>query len=72
MPPFLQLHALAATRGDGLRPELRMLFERLSEEPQAASNVAAALNLYLREVIDLSSCTPPMRSPFGVLLQYHR
>jgi hypothetical protein len=55
MPPFLQLHALAATRGDGLRPELRMLFERLAEVPEGASNVGAALNLYLINAIDLSS-----------------
>jgi hypothetical protein len=31
MLPFLSLHALAATRGDGLRPELLALFERLAE-----------------------------------------
>lgn len=43
MLPFLQLHALAATRGDGLRPELRVLFERLAEASQAASNVAIAV-----------------------------
>jgi hypothetical protein len=28
MPPFLHFHALAAPRGDGLRPELLALFER--------------------------------------------
>ncbi|WP_233886799.1 hypothetical protein [Paraburkholderia flagellata] len=28
MLPFLSLHALAAQRGDGLRPELKALFER--------------------------------------------
>ena len=43
MPPFLQLHALAATRGDGLRPELRVLFERQAKALQAASNVAVAI-----------------------------
>ena len=46
--PFLSLHALAAARGDGLRPELLALFKRLAEasveadcspspEPQQAS-----------------------------------
>jgi hypothetical protein len=53
MPPFLQLHALAATRGDGLRLELRILFERLAEAPAAASN----LNLpgcHLADLIDFS------------------
>jgi len=29
MPPFLNLHAIARP-GDGLRPELRALFERLA------------------------------------------
>lgn len=33
MPPFLSLHAFAASRGEGLRPELRMLFERLAADP---------------------------------------
>ena len=28
MIPFLAMHALAALRGDGLRPELLALFER--------------------------------------------
>ena len=28
--PFLSLHALAATRGDGLRPEFVDLFKRLA------------------------------------------
>jgi hypothetical protein len=30
MPPFLNLHAIAAARGDGLRPEFQALFERLA------------------------------------------
>ena len=33
MPPFLSLHAIAARRGDGLRPELRALLERLAARP---------------------------------------
>ena len=34
--PFLLLHAIAAARGDGLRPELLALFKRLAEErPEA-------------------------------------
>lgn len=28
MSPFLSFHTLAAQRGDGLRPELKALFER--------------------------------------------
>jgi hypothetical protein len=34
MPPFLSLHAFAAKRGEGLRPELRALFERLATAPR--------------------------------------
>ena len=30
LPPFLSLHSIAATRGDGLRPELLALFKRLA------------------------------------------
>jgi hypothetical protein len=33
MSLFLNLHAIAAKRGDGLRPELRALFERLTTSP---------------------------------------
>lgn len=43
MLPFLQLHALASTRDDGLRPELRILFQRLAEGLKAASIVAMAI-----------------------------
>jgi hypothetical protein len=34
MPPFLHFHALAAPRGDGLRPELLALFERHAAAPK--------------------------------------
>ncbi len=33
MTSFLNFHALAATRGEGLRPELRALFERVAAAP---------------------------------------
>jgi hypothetical protein len=33
MPPFLSLDAVAAKRSEGLRPELRALFERLAAAP---------------------------------------
>lgn len=33
MSLFLNLHAIAAKRGDGLRPELRALFERVATSP---------------------------------------
>lgn len=36
MTSLLNFHALAATRGDGLRPELRVLFERVAAAPRSA------------------------------------
>jgi hypothetical protein len=64
MLPFLQLHALAATRGDGLRPELRVLLERLAEAPQAASNIAVTIadDQPLMDVIGFSSEMAPDRN----------
>lgn len=41
MPPFLSLHALAARRGDGLRPELLALFERLAAASGSSRPVPA-------------------------------
>jgi hypothetical protein len=38
MTAFLYFHALAAARGEGLRPELQLLFERAAMAP--FSNVA--------------------------------
>jgi hypothetical protein len=32
---FLNFHAFATTRGDGLRPELRALFERIAADPRS-------------------------------------
>jgi hypothetical protein len=65
MLPFLCLHALAATRGDGLRPELRILFERLAEASEGASNVAIADDRHLVHVIGFSSSTASAREIFG-------
>jgi hypothetical protein len=56
MPPFLQLHALAAARGDGLRSELRFSFERLAKAWEATSN-AAVLDYHLANIIDYSPIT---------------
>jgi hypothetical protein len=39
MPPFLSLDAFAAMRGEGLRPELRALFERLAAAPSHDATV---------------------------------
>jgi hypothetical protein len=35
MTSFLNFHAFAAARGDGLRPELRALFERCAAAPRS-------------------------------------
>src|SRR5712672_4472461 len=35
MTSFLNFHAFATTRGDGLRPELRALFERIAAAPRS-------------------------------------
>jgi hypothetical protein len=39
MTSFLNFDAFAATRGEGLRPELRALFERVSTAPRCALTV---------------------------------
>jgi hypothetical protein len=62
MLPFLQFHALAATRGDGLRPELCVLLERLAEVPEAASSVAVC-DCHVAGLIEYSPLTMPVRDP---------
>jgi hypothetical protein len=39
MTTFLKFHAFATTRGDGLRPELRALFERTAAAPRSELTV---------------------------------
>ena len=39
MTSFLKFHAFATTRGDGLRPELRALFERTATAPRSELTV---------------------------------
>jgi hypothetical protein len=67
MLPFLQLHALAAPRGDGLRPELRVLLERLAGASQAASKVATAIadDQPLMDIIGFSSEMASDRDTFA-------
>lgn len=51
---FLQFHAIAAARGDGLRPELKGLFEKLavsSFETDMARSEAEDRAEPLREVV---------------------
>jgi hypothetical protein len=64
MPPFLQFHALAAIRGDGLRRELCILLERLAEVPGAASSVAVC-DCDLADLIEYSPLTMSVRDPAG-------
>jgi hypothetical protein len=55
--PFLAMHALAAPRGDGLRPELLALFERL----EAASNprlVAAVSDQHRADAAETANPRP--------------
>ena len=39
MTSFLKFHAFATTRGEGLRPELRALFERTAAAPRSELTV---------------------------------
>ena len=39
MTSFLKFHAFATTHGDGLRPELRALFERTAAAPRSELTV---------------------------------
>ncbi len=41
MPPFRKFHSIAALCGDGLRPELQALFERLAVDPRTELFVRA-------------------------------
>jgi hypothetical protein len=67
MQRFLKLHALAATRGDGLRPELRKLLERLAEAQKAPPNVAIIDDCHPAYAIASSSRMTPTRGAFGEL-----
>jgi hypothetical protein len=71
MSAFLNFHSLAAPRGDGLRPELRALLERLSAVPQP-DLVKIELDRHLTDVMtrlasrqpsDEDSATPKTRFP---------
>jgi hypothetical protein len=58
MIPFLAMHALAAPRGDGLRPELLALFER----HEAASNphrVVAVFDQHRADAADAAEAANP-------------
>ena len=59
MPPFLHFHALAAPRGDGLRPELLALFERHS----AARKPDLTMTELDRHLADAVARSGPHRTP---------
>jgi hypothetical protein len=63
MLPLLSLHALAAQRGDGLRPELKALFERRA---RLATSLAATIEPVeqesLSQVTDAADDVPARES----------
>jgi hypothetical protein len=59
MLPFLSLHALAAQRGDGLRPKLLALFERHAGlETGLAAVIEPDETEPLNQVVDVVSKEP--------------
>jgi hypothetical protein len=59
MTAFLNFHAFAAARGEGLHPKLRLLFERIAASP--ASDVAIGTSGFLQSGPDPASETAPDR-----------
>ena len=67
MTSFLNFHAFATTRGDGLRPELRALFERTAAAPRSELTVRddGMIQSGPNPVSELSQCLhTPSRSSF--------
>jgi hypothetical protein len=60
MTAFLNFHALAAARGEGLDPKLRLLFERAATSP--GSDVAVRHDGFLQSGPDPASETVPERN----------
>jgi hypothetical protein len=58
MTSFLNFHAFAATRGEGLHPKLRLLFERAASP---AADVAVGTKGLLQSGPDPASETAPDR-----------
>ena len=62
--PSLSFHALAAARGDGLRPELRAMLERLAKGDACDITIRADGLLQagpdpLKEIVNRSQCDEP-------------
>jgi hypothetical protein len=67
MTSFLNFHAFATTCGDGLRPELRALFERIAADPRSDLTVRneGMIQSGPNPVSALSQCLhTPSRSSF--------
>ncbi|WP_028222274.1 hypothetical protein [Paraburkholderia oxyphila] len=60
MLPFLSLHALAAQHGDGLRPELKALFER---HAGPATGLAATIEPVETEWLADAADDVPVKAP---------
>jgi hypothetical protein len=59
MLPFLSFHALAAQRGDGLRPELLALFERHARsETGLVANIEPVETAFVSQVVGAVSNGP--------------
>ena len=59
MLPFLSFHALAAQRGDGLRPELLALFERHARSETGLATIIEAVETEsLSQVAGAASNSP--------------
>jgi hypothetical protein len=67
MTNFLNFHALAAARGEGLHPELRLLFERAATFP--ASDVAIRRDGLLQSGPDPASEIVPERANVSLFPQ---
>jgi hypothetical protein len=67
MTAFLNFHALAAARGEGLHPKLRLLFERAAASP--ASDVAIRPASRMQSAPGPASETAPDRVNVSVLPQ---
>ena len=67
MTAFLNFHALAAARGEGLHPELRLLFERGARSP--VSDVAMRHDGLLQSGPDPASETVPERVSVSLFQQ---
>jgi hypothetical protein len=67
MTAFLNFHAFAAARGEGLHPKLRLLFERAATSP--VSEVATRRDGFLQSGPDPTSERVPERASVSAFPQ---